>query len=190
MSEAMKANQHRLVRSVSYITTITVANILASCAIPPPIAPVPQPMFTATPVPQAKPRRELLPASRIQTVKASWYGHTFAGHKTTSGEPYNPQDLTAASKTLPLGTIVKVSNPQNGKSVKVRINDRGPFVRGRSLDLSHHAAKALGILHTGVTRVNVQKLTSPSAASRDGAPIAQANVKEEDKASDEDEIEH
>src|SRR5215470_176197 len=84
-TEAMKANQHRLVRSIPYITTITMANILASCATPPPIAPVPQPMFTVVSIPQAKPRQEILPAPRIRVVKASWYGHAFAGHKTTSG---------------------------------------------------------------------------------------------------------
>ena len=166
------------------------ANILASCATPPPIAAVPQPMFTVVSIPQAKPRQEILPAPKIRVVKASWYGHAFAGHKTTSGEPYNPEGLTAASKTFPLGTVVKVSNPQNGKSVRVRINDRGPFVRGRSLDLSHHAAQALGILHKGVTQVKVQKLTSPSVVSRGGSPVSQANAEEESKATDTDKIEH
>ena len=197
----MKANQHRFIRYASCITAITMAGILASCATAPPTAPAPpatpttlaaptapspKPMSTAAPVPQAKPRQELHPASRSEEVKASWYGHSLAGHKTTSGKRYDPEGLTAASKTLPLGSVVKVSNPRNGKSVKVRINDRGPFVRGRSLDLSRHAAKSLGIIHTGVSRVKVQKLTSPSTASRSCASIPQANAEKDDKANDED----
>ena len=88
-------------------------------------------------------------------MKASWYGPGLAGRKTTSGEAYNPQALTAASKTLPIGSVVKVTNPQNGKSVNVRINDRGPFVRGRSLDLSQRAAEKIGVIHKGVARVKV-----------------------------------
>ncbi|MBV8359353.1 MAG: septal ring lytic transglycosylase RlpA family protein [Deltaproteobacteria bacterium] len=186
----MKANEDRSARLVSHIMAITIANILASCATSSPVAPVPPPISTAAPISQAKPAQESSPAPRIQVVKASWYGHALAGHKTTSGEPYNPEGLTAASKTLPLGTVVKVSNPENGKSVKVRINDRGPFVRGRSMDLSHHAAKALGIVHKGITRVEVQKLTSPSAVSTDGTASPQPNIEEADNAGDKDKVEH
>ncbi len=76
-----------------------------------------------------------------RTEVASWYGPGFAGRRTSSGETYNPEGLTAASKTLPLGSHVRVTNPDTGRSVVVRINDRGPFVRGRSLDLSHGAAQ-------------------------------------------------
>lgn len=100
------------------------------------------------------------PAAKL--VKASWYGHELAGHRTSSGEIYNPNRLTAASKTLPLGSVVKVSNPENGRSVRVRINDRGPFVPGRSLDLSRRAATKLGILKKGVTRVKIEKV-APAA---------------------------
>jgi Lytic transglycolase len=66
------------------------------------------------------------------------------------GEPYNPKDLTAASRNLPMGSTVKVTNPETGRSVNVRINDRGPFVHGRSLDLSKDAAEKIGITHKGV----------------------------------------
>lgn len=93
------------------------------------------------------PRR---PASH--EVIASWYGRRFAGRPTTSGERFDPHRLTAASITVPLGSVVKVENPKNGRSVRVRINDCGPFARGRSLDLSLRAAQKIGITHQGVAR--------------------------------------
>jgi rare lipoprotein A len=95
----------------------------------------------------------------MHILKASYYAPKFDGKRTTSGERYNPNKLTAASKTLPIGTVVKVENPKNGRSVKVRINDRGPFVKGRGLDLSRRAAQKIGITHAGVApvKVTVQK---------------------------------
>jgi rare lipoprotein A (peptidoglycan hydrolase) len=96
-----------------------------------------------------------------RTEVASWYGPGFAGHPTSSGEIYNPEGLTAASKTLPLGSHVRVTNPDTGRSVVVRINDRGPYVSGRSLDLSHGAARQIGLTGKGVGRVEV----SPTATS-------------------------
>jgi rare lipoprotein A len=98
-------------------------------------------------------------------VKASWYGNELAGRPTTSGERFDPNRLTAASKTLPLGSIVKVENPRNGRSVTVRINDCGPFVRDRSLDLSRGAARKIGITHQGVARVKLTTLESPPDAA-------------------------
>jgi rare lipoprotein A len=89
---------------------------------------------------------------------ASYQGSGSAGQATASGEPYNPNDLTAASRNLPIGSMVMVTNPDTGRSVKVRINDRGPFVHGRSLDLSKRAAEKIGITHKGVTRVEVRRL--------------------------------
>ena len=77
------------------------------------------------------------------------------GRTTSSGERFDPNALTAASRTLPLGTVVTVTNPENGRSVMVRINDRGPFVGGRSLDLSRRAAQKLGITQKGVARLKV-----------------------------------
>jgi rare lipoprotein A (peptidoglycan hydrolase) len=99
-----------------------------------------------------------------QVVRASWYGRGFAGKRTSSGERYDPNQMTAASKTLPLGSVVSVTNPRNGRSVRVRINDCGPFVGGRSLDLSHRAAERLGITHTGVARVKVTRVSTPPGA--------------------------
>ena len=96
------------------------------------------------------------PQGRLEV--ASWYGPGFVGHLTSDGEIYNPKELTAASKTLPLGSRVRVTNPNNGRSVVVRINDRGPYVSGRSLDLSHHAAQEIGLCAEGVGRVRVRVL--------------------------------
>lgn len=101
-----------------------------------------------------------------QLVKASWYGPGFVGRRTSSGERFNPNLMTAASKTLPLGSVVRVTNPRNGRSVRVRINDCGPFVRGRGLDLSHRAAEKLGIAHQGVARVKVTRISTPRYARR------------------------
>jgi rare lipoprotein A len=78
----------------------------------------------------------------------------FRGRHTASGERFDPNSMTAASKTLPIGSVVQVTNLKNGRSVNVRINDRGPYVRGRSLDLSHAAARQIG-LTAGVARVKV-----------------------------------
>jgi len=89
---------------------------------------------------------------------ASWYGPGFHGRPTASGERYDQNALTAAHRTLPLGSRVKVTNLATGKSVQVRINDRGPFVRGRVIDLSHGAARRLGMVQRGTGRVRVQVL--------------------------------
>lgn len=83
-----------------------------------------------------------------QTVRATWYGHELAGNRTASGERFNPNGLTAAHRTLPFGTCLRVSNPKTGRSVAVRVNDRGPFTKGVSLDLSYGAARAIGMHST------------------------------------------
>lgn len=105
-------------------------------------------------------------AHGAQIVKASWYGPGFAGRRTSSGERFNPNLMTAASKSLPLGSVVRVTNPRTGRSVRVRINDCGPFVRGRGLDLSHRAAERLGIARAGVARVKVTRISTPRRARR------------------------
>jgi len=92
------------------------------------------------------------------TLKASWYGPKFHGKFTANGEVYNQMALTAAHKNLSFGTLLKITNPKNGKSVIVRINDRGPYIEGRELDLSRGAAIELGILAKGVARVKVQEV--------------------------------
>ena len=96
-----------------------------------------------------------------QTGIASWYGKKFHGRKTSNGEIYNMYAMTAAHKTLPLGTYVRVFNLHNGRSVDLRVNDRGPFVRGRIIDLSYTAAKKIGIVGPGTARVKVVALGAP-----------------------------
>ncbi|HEY0895091.1 MAG TPA: septal ring lytic transglycosylase RlpA family protein [Sphingobacteriaceae bacterium] len=91
-----------------------------------------------------------------ETGKASYYANKFNGRKTASGERFRNSKLTAAHKTLPFGTTVKVTNLRNGKSVKVRINDRGPFVPGRIVDLSARAARKIDLHTEGVGKVKVQ----------------------------------
>ena len=104
----------------------------------------------------------------IQTGKASWYGPGFHGKKTSSREIYNMHDMTAAHRTLPFGTYVIVTNLNNEKTVTVKINDRGPFVKGRLIDLSYAAASALDMVGPGVipVRIEVIQALSPSLNSQ------------------------
>ncbi len=93
-----------------------------------------------------------------QQGKASYYAHSLQGNRTASGEPFHADSLTAAHRHLPLGTEVIVKNLKNGKSVKVRINDRGPFVKGRIIDVSPSAADSLEFLQQGVASIEIQAL--------------------------------
>lgn len=95
-------------------------------------------------------------ARAVEVGLASWYGPGFHGRRTASGEPYDMRALTAAHPAHPFGTRVRVTNLANGRRVVVRINDRGPFVGGRVIDLSRAAASALGIIGPGVARVRVE----------------------------------
>lgn len=91
-----------------------------------------------------------------ETVEASYYGAGFAGRPTASGETFNPERLTAAHRTLPFGSIVKVTNARTGKSVDVKINDRGPFHGNRAIDLSTAAARKIGMLDAGTAKVMLE----------------------------------
>lgn len=95
---------------------------------------------------------------RVISGTASWYGPGFNGRRTANGERYNMHALTAAHKTLPFGTKVKVTNRRTGKSVIVRINDRGPYVRSRVIDLSRTAARDIGLIATGTAPVTLEVL--------------------------------
>ena len=99
-----------------------------------------------------------------RTGDASWYGPAFHGRSTASGERYNMLDLTAAHRTLPFGSYVRVTNRVNSRSLVVRINDRGPFVGRRIIDLSYTAAKILGIPKDGVMKVTLKVLDSDTGA--------------------------
>ena len=96
-----------------------------------------------------------------QYGNASWYGKSFHGKKTASGQLFNQNALTGANRTLPFGSVVRVTNLRNGKSVDVTINDRGPFIRTRIIDISRAAAREIGILQRGVARVRVSLIYMP-----------------------------
>ena len=97
-------------------------------------------------------------SKRLEKGNACWYGAAYQGKKTASGELFNKDKLTAAHRTLPFDTIARVTNLLNGRSVDVRINDRGPFVKGRIIDLSEAAARELGMIREGVVPVKVKIL--------------------------------
>ncbi len=129
------------------------------------VLPLPEPAEEATPwvfiqPPPAptEPKPTTRPASTVQFGKASWYGPRFHGRRTANGERFNKFHLTAAHRTLPFGTMVRVTNLQNGRSIVVRINDRGPYIGGRIIDLSYAAAQQLGMHRLGIIRVKVEIL--------------------------------
>ncbi|HJU11834.1 MAG TPA: septal ring lytic transglycosylase RlpA family protein [Candidatus Binataceae bacterium] len=103
-----------------------------------------------------------LPAGTSITGIASWYGPGFNGHRTSAGSIYNQDGLSAASMLFPLGSRLRVTNLSNGSSVEVVVNDHGPFVQGRDLDLSHRAAVLLGIIKPGTARVRMDVLGTPA----------------------------
>ncbi len=181
------------------ILVIALAAALAACASAPPMRPAPpspppapEPGLPSAPPPSPGPmpaptagnppfyevdgvRYTVLPDSAGYSEQgvASWYGREFHGKRTSSGEVYDMYALTAAHKTLPLPTTARVTSLTTGKSIIVRINDRGPFRKGRLIDLSYGAARELGFLTTGTDRVEVQALTPvgsgpvlPAAAER------------------------
>jgi rare lipoprotein A len=110
------------------------------------------------PVPTASNLIASAAASQVSTGQASWYGHGFFGNRTASGEVLRPGSLTAAHRTLPFGTKVRVTNLWNGRSAVVRINDRGPFHGGRVIDLAHGAAQKLGLTASGIAEVKLEVL--------------------------------
>src|SRR5271156_1306333 len=145
--------------------------LVASCNTQQP-PPPPQPVPAVAPPPPPPPPQTKAPKPRAAVV--SFQGNESAGRPTASGEPYDPDDLTAASKTYPIGSHVEVTNPKNGRSVIVRINDTGPHVRGRSLDLSKAAAEELGITDKGVARLKIKRVASNKPTKKETeAPAAQ-----------------
>ena len=133
------------------IIGLALAAMLTACATPPP-APVPTP-------PAAAQKRAF-----VQVGLASWYGPGFARKRTADGERFDADALTAAHRTLPIGARVRVTDLASGRSVVVRINDRGPAVRGRIIDLSARAARALGMKDGGLARVRIELVSEGEAA--------------------------
>jgi len=110
--------------------------------------------------------------SLAETGTASWYGSWHQGRLTASGERFNARAFTAAHRSLPFGTIIRVTNLATGETVKVRVNDRGPYIRGRTLDLSAAAAKALGITKDGVARVRIEMYAADQLPSSSTIALA------------------
>src|SRR6201998_3977225 len=107
-------------------------------------------------------RKQVGKTKPYQVGTASWYGQNFEGKPTASGEPYDMYDMTAAHLTLPMGSYVRVTNLRNGRAVVVRVNDRGPIVPGRIIDLSYGAAQALQFRQKGLQRVRLDLVSSPA----------------------------
>ncbi|HME36606.1 MAG TPA: septal ring lytic transglycosylase RlpA family protein [Candidatus Sulfotelmatobacter sp.] len=132
---------------------------------------------TAAPVSsvQVKPevRQQVVKTKPYQVGTASWYGQIFHGKPTASGEPYDMYDLTAAHLTLPMGSYVRVTNLRNGRAVVVRVNDRGPIVPGRIIDLSYGAAQALQFKARGLQRVRLD-LVDPNQVNLSQAKLSPA----------------
>ena len=106
-----------------------------------------------------KPKVKVVPdVARVITGEASWYGPGFYGNRTANGEIYRQGTMTAAHRTLPFGTKVRVTNLWNGRSAVIRINDRGPFVAHRVIDLGHGAASTLGLISSGIAEVRLEVL--------------------------------
>ncbi len=185
---------------LSFAASLALTAAACSTQVPPPPPPPPPPAVTVPPnagvykigqpyqvdnvwyYPREQPDYD-------ETGIASWYGPTFYGHHTANGEMYDGNQLTAAHKTLPMPVNVRVTNLENGKSLIVRVNDRGPYARGRIIDLSKRAAELLDVVETGTARVRVTYLgradingapaqeTSPDIASTlQAAPTAKVDI--------------
>jgi rare lipoprotein A len=151
--------------ALSASTALGIALVFAACVVhaaddaqkaAPPATPAAASSTTATPPAPAAPAVALASAASGETGLAAVYNHRLNGHKTSSGQRYDANQLTAAHKTLPFGTKLKVTNVKNHKSVIVTINDRGPTQQGRILDISTAAAKQLGIRPTGMAEVSTE----------------------------------
>ncbi len=147
------------------------------------------PPATTTPAPQAREDDSLgIPADAkpisVETGLASWYGAPYHNRRGSNGEIYNMHAMTAAHRTLPLGSIVRVTNVKTGRSALVRITDRGPFVEGRILDLSQEAARRIDILQAGVARVRIEVLRTPSPMETGGRWAVQIGAFGEEQAAD------
>jgi rare lipoprotein A len=147
---ALSGGRRRVARPAAAV----LAAALGGCAaVTPPLLEEPLPPPSATePVVEQRTRTPVLSGT------ASWYGPWHHGRRTANGERFDQNAMTAAHPTLPLGTRVRVTNLRNGRTVTVRINDRGPYVRGRVIDLSKAAAAALGFKEQGLTPVEIERL--------------------------------
>lgn len=147
------------------VLTILMSALFAACAASRPVQ-----LPTAPPPPTSPPPPRPTPTPQVVGI-ASWYGPGFHGHKTSAGVIYDQEDLTAASIAFPLGSRVMVTNLDNGRSVEVTITDRGPFMKSRKIDLSHKAARMIGMLDQGTARVRISLISKPPGTRDVGAPL-------------------
>jgi rare lipoprotein A len=131
-----------------------------------------KPGMPSSPPARRSPETAPPPPARVQEGVASWYGPGFHGNRTSSGETYDMFQMTAAHRTLPLGTKLLVTNLENQRTVEVVVNDRGPFVGDRIIDLSYSAARVLGIVEPGTARVRLEIIEDPP-----GGPVADFSSK-------------
>ena len=151
-------NHHRKRRAGAVLAVLAMAAAAGGCARKKRVQVTPAPPVTA-------------PAGWSETGVASWYGHPYHGRASASGEIYDMERLTAAHRTLPFHTWVRVYDLDNGKTVEVRINDRGPFVNNRIIDLSHAAARTIDMVRPGLAKVRLEVIRAP-----EGQPVPQFGV--------------
>jgi rare lipoprotein A len=133
-------------------------------------------------VPPPPPSRASAVPGAVETGIASWYGHPYHGRRAADGETYDMETLVAAHRTLPFNTWVRVYNLNNNKTVDVRIIDRGPFVDGRIIDLSHAAAQAIEMIGTGIAQVRVEILSSPASVASAAFAVQVGSFRDRAKA--------
>jgi rare lipoprotein A len=144
----------------SSILRVAVAAAVLALSVPVAMAQPAAPVSAPSIAPAAK------PAATVESGKLAWYGRKFAGHRTASGEAFNPDALTMAHKTLPFGTRVKVTNTKNKKNVTLRVNDRGPTQADRVGDVSLAAARQLGMVRSGVIDADLEVVAAAPAKKR------------------------
>lgn len=182
VTEAPSSFPARFPSSRWLISAILAATLLAGCASRRPIATrapappaEPQPVPSATPSPPSAPGAlqpptrpsPFVPGMFVEEGKASWYGIPFHGRRAANGEIFDMNSLVAAHRTLPFGSILRVTNLNNGRNVQVRVIDRGPFVGDRIVDLARAAAVALDMIGTGTAPVRIELLSGPNPAIGD-----------------------
>lgn len=170
ITSALSPSRQILSQAVSF-AIVTIALFASGCShhnystAPPAPTPTPtqpsaaRPSHPSNPPPRGKPP---IPGEYVEEGVASWYGDPFNGHRTSNGEIYDMYQFTAAHRTLPFGAVLRVTNLSNGKQTEVRINDRGPFVGNRIIDLSLSAARAIEMVGPGTAQVRLEMLSGPS----------------------------
>lgn len=136
-----------------------------SASAPPTTRSVPPGPSPRSGPPPANERRPVVPGEYVEEGVASWYGVPFNGRRTSNGEIYDMHEFTAAHRTLPFNAVVRVTNLRNGKQTQVRINDRGPFVADRVIDLSLSAAEAIEMIGPGTAQVRLEVIAGPSSVA-------------------------